>query len=159
LKPPNKSTPTSVEIRVYLLFQKQERSYGISGSYDRTATVALTAEGRGRCDLTPDGGVGIKLKLDITPDLVAATAVRMKSGEKAIAAAMREAGTGLKTAWRGQITSAGLRTRLANSIRQTYPKSRRKPEHGRARRVQDACHRRRARYWPADPLEERVLGR
>lgn len=30
---------------------------------------------------------------------------------------MREAGTGLKSAWRGQITGAGLGTRLANSIR------------------------------------------
>jgi hypothetical protein len=37
---------------------------------------------------------------------------------------MREAGTGLKTAWRGQITGAGLGRRLANSIRsQTYPKA------------------------------------
>jgi hypothetical protein len=38
---------------------------------------------------------------------------------------MREAGTGLKTAWRGQITGAGLGQRLANSIRaQLYPASR-----------------------------------
>ena len=37
---------------------------------------------------------------------------------------MREAGTGLKTAWRGQITQAGLGWRLANSIRsQTYPRT------------------------------------
>ncbi len=37
---------------------------------------------------------------------------------------MREAGTGLKTAWRVQITGAGLGRRLANSIRsQTYPKA------------------------------------
>ena len=66
----------------------------------------------------------MKLKLDITPDLVAAMAAEVKAGEKAVTAAMREAGTGLKTAWRGQITGAGLGRRLANSIRsQTYPKS------------------------------------
>lgn len=64
----------------------------------------------------------MKLKLDITPDLVAAMAAEVKAGEKAVTAAMREAGTGLKTAWRGQITGAGLGRRLANSIRsQTYP--------------------------------------
>jgi hypothetical protein len=37
---------------------------------------------------------------------------------------MREAGSGLKAAWRGQITGAGLGSRLANSIRsQTFPRS------------------------------------
>ena len=66
----------------------------------------------------------MKLKLDITQDLVAAMAAEVKAGEKAVTAAMREAGTGLKTAWRGQITGAGLGRRLANSIRgQTYPKA------------------------------------
>jgi hypothetical protein len=66
----------------------------------------------------------MKLKLDITPDLVAAMAAEVKAGEKAVTAAMREAGTVLKTAWRGQITSAGLGQRLANSIRiQIYPKA------------------------------------
>ncbi len=66
----------------------------------------------------------MKLKLDITPDLVAAMAAEVTAGEKAVTAAMREAGTGLKTAWRGQITGAGLGRRLANSIRlATYPKA------------------------------------
>ncbi|MDP7150022.1 MAG: DUF6441 family protein [Paracoccaceae bacterium] len=66
----------------------------------------------------------MKLQLDITPDIVAAMAAEVKAGEKAVTAAMREAGTGLKTAWRGQITGAGLGRRLANSIRsQTYPKA------------------------------------
>ncbi|PRY23526.1 hypothetical protein CLV78_10415 [Aliiruegeria haliotis] len=66
----------------------------------------------------------MKLKLEVTPDLVAAMAAEIAAGEKAVTAAMREAGTGLKTAWRGQITGAGLGRRLANSIRiQTYPKS------------------------------------
>ena len=66
----------------------------------------------------------MKLGLDITPDLVAAMAAEIKAGEKAVSAAMREAGTNLKSAWRGQITHAGLGRRLANSIRsQTYPKA------------------------------------
>jgi hypothetical protein len=66
----------------------------------------------------------MKLGLDITPDLVAVMAAEIKAGEKAVRAAMREAGTDLKSAWRGQITQAGLGRRLANSIRsQTYPKA------------------------------------
>lgn len=60
----------------------------------------------------------------ITPDLVAAMAAEVKAGEKAVTAAMREAGTGLKSAWRLQITGAGLGPRLANSIRsQNFPRS------------------------------------
>ena len=59
----------------------------------------------------------MKLKLDITPDLVAAMAAEVKVGEKAVIAAMREAGTGLKSSWRLQIAGAGLGRRLANSIR------------------------------------------
>ncbi|MEC7258398.1 MAG: DUF6441 family protein, partial [Pseudomonadota bacterium] len=66
----------------------------------------------------------MKLKLDITPDLVAAMAAEVKAGEKAVTAAMREAGTGLKSSWRMQITGAGLGRRLANSIRnQTFPRA------------------------------------
>jgi len=66
----------------------------------------------------------MKLGLTITPDLVAVMAAEIKVGEKAVSAAMREAGTKLKSAWRGQITQAGLGRRLANSIRsQTYPKA------------------------------------
>ena len=66
----------------------------------------------------------MKLGIDITPDLVAVMAAEIKAGEKAVSAAMREAGTNLKSAWRGQITQAGLGRRLANSIRsQTYPKA------------------------------------
>jgi len=65
----------------------------------------------------------MKLGLDISPDLVAVMAAEVKAGEKAVTAAMREAGTGLKSDWRGQITQAGLGRRLGNSIRsQTYPK-------------------------------------
>ncbi len=66
----------------------------------------------------------MKLKLDIGPDIVAMMQAEIAAGEKAVTAAMREAGTGLKTSWRGQITGAGLGRRLANSIRsQTCPKA------------------------------------
>lgn len=65
----------------------------------------------------------MKLNLDISPDLVAVMAAEVSAGERAVSAAMREAGAGLKASWRRQITGAGLGQRLANSIRsQTYPK-------------------------------------
>jgi hypothetical protein len=53
------------------------------------------------------GGV-TKLKLAIDPDIVALMAAEVAAGERAVTAAMREAGTGLKSAWRTQITGAGL---------------------------------------------------
>jgi len=66
----------------------------------------------------------MKLKLDIAPDIVAMMAAEVTAGERAVTAAMRESGTGLKSAWRTQITGAGLGTRLANSIRlASFPKS------------------------------------
>ncbi len=66
----------------------------------------------------------MKLKLDIAPDIVAMMAAEVMAGERAVTAAMRAAGTGLKTAWRGQITGAGLGMRLANTIRlASFPKS------------------------------------
>lgn len=66
----------------------------------------------------------MKLDLTIAGDIAAAMHAEVLAGEKAVSAAMREAGTNLKSAWRGQITQAGLGRRLANSIRsQTYPKS------------------------------------
>ena len=66
----------------------------------------------------------MKLKLDIDPDIVAMMAAEVAAGERAVTAAMREAGTGLKTAWRAQITGAGLGRRLANSIRsRNFPRS------------------------------------
>jgi len=66
----------------------------------------------------------VKLKLDLSPDIVAMMAAEVAAGERAVSAAIREAGTSLKTAWRGQITGAGLGTRLGNSIRlASFPKS------------------------------------
>ena len=66
----------------------------------------------------------MKLGLNITPDLGAVMAAEIKAGEKAVSAAMREAGTDVKVAWRGQVMQAGLGRRLANSIQsQTYPKA------------------------------------
>jgi hypothetical protein len=67
----------------------------------------------------------VKLKLDITPDLGRLMAAEIAAGERAVTAAIREAGIGLKTAWRGQITGAGLGQRLASTIRsELYPKGR-----------------------------------
>ena len=66
----------------------------------------------------------MKLKLNIDPDLVTMMAAEINAGEKAVSAAMREAGTGLKSDWRAQITGAVLGRRLANSIRlASYPKA------------------------------------
>jgi hypothetical protein len=66
----------------------------------------------------------VKLTLGIKPHLVAIMAAEITAGERAVTAAMREAGSGLKLSWRGQITGAGLGPRLANSIRsQVFPKA------------------------------------
>ena len=66
----------------------------------------------------------MKLKLAIDPDIVNLLAAEVAAGERAVTVALREAGAGLKAAWRGQITGAGLGSRLANSIRfASFPKS------------------------------------
>ena len=66
----------------------------------------------------------MRLTLDIRPDLAAMMAAEIAAGERAVTAAVREAGAGLKLGWRGQITGAGLGTRLANSIRsEVFPKA------------------------------------
>jgi hypothetical protein len=66
----------------------------------------------------------MRIDLKISPDVAAMMRKEIAAGEKAVTAAMREAGTGLKSVWRGQIIGAGLGRRLANSIRsQTYPKA------------------------------------
>ena len=64
----------------------------------------------------------MKLKLEIT-DIAALMRAEVRAGEKAVSTAMREAGNSLKSAWRGQITGAGLGARLARTIRsEDYPK-------------------------------------
>lgn len=66
----------------------------------------------------------MQFKLDVQPDLVAMMKAEIEAGERAVTAAMGQAGLGLKSAWRAQITGAGLGQRLANTIRnQTYPKT------------------------------------
>lgn len=63
------------------------------------------------------------LRLNIDPDIVALMREEIATGERAVSKAIREAGTRLTSAWRGQITGAGLGTRLARSIRsEQYPK-------------------------------------
>jgi hypothetical protein len=65
----------------------------------------------------------MRLKLEIAPDIAALMQAEIAAGERAVSAAMRAAGTELKTGWRGQITGAGLGMRLANTVRaQLYPK-------------------------------------
>lgn len=67
----------------------------------------------------------MKISVSVTPDLTAMMRAEVAAGQKAVSVTMAEAGAGLKSAWRGQITGAGLGQRLANSIRsQSYPKGR-----------------------------------
>jgi len=67
----------------------------------------------------------MKIDVKIAPDILALMRAEVAAGEKAVSTTMAEAGAGLKSAWRTQITGAGLGKRLANSIRnQTYPKGR-----------------------------------
>jgi len=67
----------------------------------------------------------MKINVSISPDLVALMAAEVKAGQKAVSTTMAEAGASLKSAWRTQITGAGLGARLSKTIRsQTYPKGR-----------------------------------
>ena len=67
----------------------------------------------------------MKLDIRVTPDLVAMMRAEVAAGQKAVSTTMAQAGAGLKSAWRAQITGAGLGQRFANTIRsQTYPKGR-----------------------------------
>jgi hypothetical protein len=62
----------------------------------------------------------------------------------AVTAVAREAGTSLKTAWRGQITGAGLGQRLANTNPLgAVPEGQAQPQYRRARLVEGAGFRRR----------------
>jgi len=67
----------------------------------------------------------MKIDVKIAPDIVAMMATEVAAGQKAVSDTMTQAGAGLKSAWRTQITGAGLGQRLANTIRQqVYPKGR-----------------------------------
>ena len=67
----------------------------------------------------------MKIGVKISPDIVALMAAEVKAGQKAVSTTMAEAGASLKSAWRTQITGAGLGARLSKTIRsQTYPKGR-----------------------------------
>ena len=67
----------------------------------------------------------MRFGVSIVGDIVRLMEAEVKAGEKAVTTAMRDAGTGLKTAWRAQITGAGLGSRLARTIRSAqYPKGR-----------------------------------
>jgi hypothetical protein len=63
------------------------------------------------------------IRMDIIGDLGAMMAAEIKAGERAVSKAVNVAGTSVKTAWRGQITGAGLGARLARTIRsEQFPK-------------------------------------
>ena len=63
------------------------------------------------------------IRMEILGDIGAIMAAEIKAGERAISKAVAEAGTSVKTAWRAQITGAGLGQRLARTIRsEQFPK-------------------------------------
>ena len=63
------------------------------------------------------------IRMEILGDIGAMMAAEIKAGERAVSTATREAGDTLKTAWRAQITGAGLGQRLARTIRaEQFPK-------------------------------------
>jgi len=63
------------------------------------------------------------IRLEVLGDIGAMMAAEITAGEKAVTKAVGDAGTGLKTAWRGQIIGAGLGARLSRTIRlELYPK-------------------------------------
>ena len=65
----------------------------------------------------------MKLNIAVAHNLAGMMTAEIKAGEKAVTKAVSEAGTVLKTSWRGQITGAGLGARLSRSIRsELYPK-------------------------------------
>jgi len=63
------------------------------------------------------------IRMEIIGDIGAMMAAEIKAGERAVSKAVTEAGTRVKTAWREQITGAGLGQRLARTIRsEPFPK-------------------------------------
>ena len=65
----------------------------------------------------------MRIKVGIDQNIIDLMGAEIAAGEKAVSAATREAGTSLKTAWRAQITGAGLGQRLSRTIRSAqYPR-------------------------------------
>jgi hypothetical protein len=65
----------------------------------------------------------VKLEATIIGNVAEQMREAAADGERAVSRAMKEAGSGLKNDWRGQILGAGLGTRLARTIRSAvYPK-------------------------------------
>ena len=65
----------------------------------------------------------MNISMEITGNLAAMMAAEIEAGEGAVSKAVGEAGNSLKTAWRGQITGAGLGARLSRTIRsEQFPK-------------------------------------
>lgn len=63
------------------------------------------------------------IRMEIIGDIGAMMAAEIKAGERAVSKAVTEAGNSVKTAWRGQITGAGLGARLARTVRsEQFPK-------------------------------------
>lgn len=67
----------------------------------------------------------MRVALGPLPDLAAMMAAEIAAGERAVTAAVAQAASGLKAAWRAQIVGAGLGQRLARTIRsEQFPKGR-----------------------------------
>jgi hypothetical protein len=67
----------------------------------------------------------MKLALDVDGDIEKIMADEVLMGKIAVTSAMSQAGSELKSIWRGQVQQAGLGNRLANSIRSNvYPSGR-----------------------------------
>ena len=66
----------------------------------------------------------MKLKLDISPDLVAMMAAEIAAGERAVSAAMRQAGAGLKASWPSVGSDEGSRPRMKSKIAARFEGSR-----------------------------------
>lgn len=65
----------------------------------------------------------MQIKYELVGDLKGLLESEVRAGERAVKGAIGTAATRLKTAWRGQVTGAGLGQRLANTIRsEVYPK-------------------------------------
>lgn len=64
----------------------------------------------------------MRISIDIEGDLKAMMAAEIASGERAVSGTLRGRAAMLKSDWRGQVASAGLGGRLANTVRsQVYP--------------------------------------